>query len=98
MSENSFLDLVVFLDGKDGKRLPKTIGWCKSDNGKMRGRIDVIPVRGWDGSFVIEERREQGQRPQQGAPAPAQQSNAGGGGAGPRRAPTPTRNDDDIPF
>lgn len=59
---DGYLDIVVFLEGKDGKKTPRTIGWGKIEGNEVKGRIDLFPARGWDGSFKIQERRERGDR------------------------------------
>lgn len=82
MADASYLDIVVFLEDRNGKKHPKTIGWGKIENGECKGRIDLIPAAsGWDGSFKIQQRREKG------AAAPARQA-----------APNQPDPSDDVPF
>lgn len=61
-----YMDLVVFLEGRDGKKKPRTVGYLKIDglapgalaNAKVYGQVDVLPTS-WDGSFKVEPKREQ---------------------------------------
>lgn len=63
---NKYLDVVAFLesgtiDQKTGKPkvFPKTVGRAmKKENGDVSVWLDTIPVRGWNGSLLIQPRRE----------------------------------------
>lgn len=84
MSDVKFLEITAFVTGRDDKRKPYKIGYVKIDGDKMSGRIDGLPI-GFDGGFVIAEKRER----------PEQQTIAG---AKPKAKAKPEEDDDSVPF
>lgn len=60
-SASDYLDVVAFIEvGMDRKRQPRTIGYAKARDGKVYVNLQMFPApgSGWDGSLVIEKRRE----------------------------------------
>ena len=92
---DGYLDIVIFQEGgRDGKKKPKTIGWAKLENGEAKGRIELMPTHGWDGSFKIQERRERQDAGSHQQSAPRTQSNNTNGNGGAR----PVDDDDNLRF
>ena len=108
MADREFLDVIAFVPrGQENKRKPQNVGYAfwKDNNGKQELRITMtsLPLGAWDGSLIVQEKREQrdagaggyggGQRtaaPQTGGFAPRTQQSA------PRRAEVPPHTDDDY--
>lgn len=60
MSDNGeYLDCVVFLEGKNGSKKPRTIGRAQiKSRTEVKVWIDVMPVGKWDGSILIQPPRD----------------------------------------
>lgn len=64
MSEREYLDVVGFIEqGREKKRKPVNIGYAyRNGKGDLSIQLTSIPVGGsWDGSLVVQKRREQQQ-------------------------------------
>jgi hypothetical protein len=62
--EKQYLDVVGFIEqGREKKRKPVTIGYAYRNNkGDLSIQLQSIPVGGsWDGSLVVQPRREREQ-------------------------------------
>lgn len=102
MAENSeYLDVVGFIEmGREKKRKPVTIGYAYRNNkGDLSVQLTSIPVGGsWDGSLVIQKRRERDDQPRGGGSS----YGTSGHGASAKHAVTPERDDFDdrggLPF
>lgn len=97
--EKEYLDVVGFIEqGREKKRKPVTIGYAyKNNKGDLSVQLQSIPVGGsWDGSLVIQKRRERDDQPRTGGGS--SDGGTSGYGASAKHAVTPERDESDLPF
>jgi hypothetical protein len=63
MAEKEYLDVVGFItEGREQKRKPVTIGYAyRNDKGDLSIKLRSVPVGSWDGSLIVQKRRERDQ-------------------------------------
>lgn len=61
MAEKEYLDVVGFVvEGREQKRKPVTCGYAyHNDRGDLSIKLRSVPVGSWDGSLIVQKRREQ---------------------------------------
>lgn len=64
-TENEYKDAVAFIRvGKERRIQPRTVGYAKKNaKGDWAIYLQMIPVGDWDGSLLIQDRRERGEDP-----------------------------------
>lgn len=60
MSENEYWEAVGFIEQRDGKKRAQRIGRALIKADKVTVYLDAVPVGKWDGSIVLQPKREGG--------------------------------------